>query len=159
MSPPITTFPMTAEAAQDRSVRIAREVGLTETRADKRHGFDREAETRAYKASLVTAQRNAYERGARDLTEYLRTAMRDARTIADAERWIRNLAPWCPSCGEEMTREPFAPADPSVGIMQAMPAHWHCCGAILKDDTGPIAPEDDHPETDAGVRPDPFEPR
>lgn len=158
--PIVTTYHPRAASAQDRIVRQAREVGLTEARADKLHGVDREAEARAYRAAIIKAQRSAGESMVRQLIDHLRTDVRNARPVADAERWLRNLPPSCPSCGEYMTREPAAKADPSVGIMQPTPAHWVCCGVAINDDSGPIAPEDDRdPAADANVRPDPFEPR
>jgi len=147
-------------ARQETAVRQARENNRTEAAADKAHGVDREAEARAYRAAIIKAQRSAGESMVRQLIDHLRTDVRNARPVADAERWLRNLPPSCPSCGEYMTREPASPADPDAGIMQPTPAHWTCCGVAINDTTGPIAPEDDRdPAKDENVTPDPFDPR
>lgn len=142
------TIPTTAATMQAAIVAHARAANVTEESAQRRHGDPTEREIRA---ARIAERREAYERGARDLADHLRTGLFNARAVCDADRWIAALPPWCPSCGDPMTRQAAIPAEPEVGVA-ATPAHWECCGAVIRDDLPPLDPQDD-----ADVRPDPFD--
>ena len=122
---------MTASAVQNSIIAAARACGQTEAAA----------QTREERARRIEVEHSCRERAHKEAIDaVLRVAPDAAYTLAAV---LSGLPPWCPACGEYMTKEAAQPADPTTNS-PAIAACWTCCGVVIASDTQP--PVDLHDE-------------